>query len=66
MRYLLIFQLLFFYFLQLFWCEYNIQTTSGIVNGYIKNGVINWDDIPYAQPPIGDLRWKAPKKVREF
>ena len=44
--------------------SYNkIQTTSGITNGYIKNRVINWDDIPYAQPPIGDLRWRAPKKL---
>lgn len=43
--------------------EKNIQTSSGISNGYIKNRVINWDDIPYAQPPIGDLRWRAPKKL---
>ena len=40
-----------------------IQTISGITNGYIKNRVLNWDDIPYAQPPIGDLRWRAPKKL---
>ena len=40
-----------------------VETTSGIVEGYKKNGVINWDDIPYAQAPIGNLRWKAPKKI---
>jgi para-nitrobenzyl esterase len=43
--------------------ENKVQTTSGITNGHIKNGVISWDDIPYAQPPIGDLRWRAPKKL---
>jgi para-nitrobenzyl esterase len=42
-----------------------IETTSGIVEGYKKNGVINWDDIPYAQPPIGNLRWKAPRKIND-
>ena len=39
------------------------QTTSGISSWLLKNNVINWDDIPYAKPPIGDLRWKAPKKL---
>ena len=34
-----------------------------ISHGYIKNNVVNWDDIPYALPPIGDLRWKAPVKL---
>jgi para-nitrobenzyl esterase len=47
----------------LFGSEYKIQTASGITYGYIKNNVVNWDDIPYAQPPVGDLRWRAPKKL---
>ena len=29
--------------------EYRIYTTSGITDGYKKNNVINWDDIPYAK-----------------
>ena len=47
----------------LFAGEYKIQTSSGITDGYIKNNVVNWDDIPYALPPIGDLRWRAPVKL---
>jgi para-nitrobenzyl esterase len=40
-----------------------IFTSSGKVQGYLKNKVINYDDIPYAKPPIGSLRWKAPKEI---
>ena len=43
--------------------EYRVQTSSGVTYGYIQNNVVNWDDIPYAQPPIGNLRWMAPKKL---
>jgi len=45
--------------------ELNISTTSGISQGVLMNGVANWDDIPYAQPPVGDLRWKAPREILE-
>ena len=41
----------------------HIITTSGITKGVVKNSVISWDDIPYAQPPVGDLRWRAPRAV---
>ncbi len=42
--------------------DYVVTTTSGIADGYKKNGAIYWDDIPYAIPPIGNLRWKAPRE----
>ncbi len=42
--------------------DYVVTTTSGITDGYKKNGAIYWDDIPYAMPPIGNLRWKAPRE----
>ena len=43
--------------------EVKVETSSGIVEGYKKDRVIYWDDIPYAKPPIGQLRWKAPRAI---
>ena len=43
--------------------DYLISSSSGITEGNIKNKVIYWNDIPYAHPPIGDLRWKAPREI---
>ena len=40
-----------------------IQTSSGSIQGYVENKVINFDDIPYASPPVGLLRWKAPREL---
>ena len=42
-----------------------IFTSSGKIKGYIKNNVMNFDDIPYAKPPVGDLRWKAPREISD-
>ena len=47
----------------LFAKDLDIPTNSGISYGFHQNGVRNWDDIPYAQPPVGDLRWMAPRKI---
>ena len=41
-----------------------IYTSSGSVVGSITNKVISWDDIPYAEPPVGELRWKAPRDFK--
>jgi len=43
--------------------NYSIYTSSGITEGELNGKVISWHDIPYAQPPIGELRWKAPKEL---
>ena len=36
-----------------------VQTSSGKVITQRKEGVLYWEDIPFALPPVGDLRWKA-------
>jgi para-nitrobenzyl esterase len=43
--------------------EFIVKTNTGIAYGNASNNVINWDDIPYAKPPINELRWKAPRKI---
>ncbi|MFM7273240.1 MAG: carboxylesterase/lipase family protein, partial [Gammaproteobacteria bacterium] len=32
--------------------------------GYtVANGTLAWFDIPYAEPPVGELRWRAPRPL---
>ena len=45
--------------------ENAIKTSSGLVQSSIIRNVHVWEDIPYAMPPVGDLRWKAPRKIVE-
>ncbi|MFX0007266.1 MAG: carboxylesterase/lipase family protein, partial [Candidatus Hermodarchaeota archaeon] len=37
-----------------------VQTKYGLVSGFSDKGSWCWKGIPYASPPIGSLRWKAP------
>ena len=53
------------YFISVSADDYKILTSSGITEGFINNRVVVWNDIPYAKPPLGDLRWKAPRKIEK-
>nr|WP_315190558.1 carboxylesterase family protein [uncultured Flavobacterium sp.] len=45
-----------------------ITISSGIVEGEfdIKTNIQSFKGIPFAQPPVGDLRWKAPQPVTSW
>ena len=36
-------------------------TDTGAVQGAIEDGVASWKGIPFAAPPVGPLRWRAPQ-----
>ena len=39
-------------------------TRHGTYNGFVgKSGVKTWLGIPYAKPPVGKLRWRAPEPL---
>lgn len=45
--------------------DYLIRTQSGVTQGESIDGssIVSWFDIPFAQPPVGDLRWRAPRPL---
>lgn len=43
--------------------EYVVTTTSGKVQGYERNGLAEYLGIPYAMPPVGELRFKRAQAV---
>ena len=37
------------------------QVAQGLLGGRVENGVRHFLGVPYAAPPLGELRWKAPQ-----
>ena len=40
--------------------------TGGRVSGVVANRVVSFKGIPFAAPPVGTLRWKAPQPVKPW
>jgi para-nitrobenzyl esterase len=43
-----------------------IHTNNGPVSGYKSGDISIFKGIPFAAPPVGDLRWKAPQPVKNW
>jgi para-nitrobenzyl esterase len=40
-----------------------VDVTGGRVKGEVANGIATFNGVPFAAPPVGALRWKAPQPV---
>lgn len=43
-----------------------LQTPSGQLVGYVDEAVEHYLGVPYAQPPVGPLRWRPPQKLEPW
>ena len=43
-----------------------VKTKAGLVSGTATNAIHIFKGIPFAAPPINDLRWKAPQAVKPW
>jgi para-nitrobenzyl esterase len=50
--------------------SFSVQNTieNGIIEGNYdtKSGIQTYSGIPFAKPPVGNLRWKAPQPVENW
>ena len=44
----------------------SVKTSSGPVSGVTADGIESFKGIPFAAPPIGDLRWRAPQPAAHW
>ena len=42
------------------------KTPSGVISGASDDGIVAFKGIPYAAPPAGALRWRAPQPVQPW
>jgi para-nitrobenzyl esterase len=43
-----------------------VETTGGLVQGTVTDGHRRFQAVPYAAPPVGELRWQAPQPAQPW
>ena len=43
-----------------------VNTKNGKIEGLLENGINVFHGVPYAAPPVGDLRWMPPQPVKPW
>ena len=46
--------------------DMTVNTSKGLVRGFSKDGIGRWFGIPYAQPPVGDLRFRRARESESW
>jgi para-nitrobenzyl esterase len=41
-----------------------VRIDTGIIEGAVEASVVSWKGIPFAAPPVGPLRWRAPQLAK--
>ena len=43
-----------------------VKVEGGLVQGTAEDGLTVYKGIPFAAPPVGDLRWRAPQPAAKW
>lgn len=43
-----------------------VRVETGVLQGTAANGIFSFKNIPYAAPPVGNLRWRAPQPAAHW
>jgi len=46
--------------------DVKVKTVSGTISGSKTGDILIFKGVPFAAPPIGDLRWKAPQPLKNW